>query len=105
MPQTMLTQQQVIDALRAFKLKYQRDLHISKIGLFGSYVRGEQRSDSDIDIIFDIDTDEKKTFDIFDYLELQKKLSEYLSAKIDLVMESSVKEELREIISKEAIYA
>ncbi len=59
----MITKKQIVDKIssNAFLI---RQYGISKIGLFGSYARQEQREDSDIDILIDFEGD-KETFDNF----------------------------------------
>lgn len=59
----MLSKEQIIDGISSHGLLI-RQHGISKIGLFGSFARQEQRSDSDIDILIDFQKD-KETFDNF----------------------------------------
>ena len=49
----MKTKEEVLNILRDYKLKAQVKYGITKLGLFGSYARGNQNDKSDIDIIFD----------------------------------------------------
>jgi len=55
---------------------------VRKIGIFGSYVRGEQREDSDIDIIVEFEKD-KATLENF--LDLAEYLERLLGRRIDLI--------------------
>jgi len=74
---------------------------VIEIGIFGSYVRGEEALTSDIDILVDFEQ-EGKTFD--NYIELKYFLEELLGIKVDLVMKGALKQELRDIILKETVY-
>ena len=74
---------------------------VIEIGIFGSYVRGEETLTSDIDILVDFEQ-EGKTFD--NYIELKYFLEELLGIKVDLVMKGALKQELKDIILQETIY-
>jgi hypothetical protein len=75
---------------------------IREIGVFGSYVRGEQREESDIDILVEFE-DGYKTFD--NYMELKFFLEEILNSKIDLVIKTTIRDEIKQNILSEVIYA
>ncbi|MFC1770602.1 nucleotidyltransferase family protein [Candidatus Margulisiibacteriota bacterium] len=61
--------------------------NVNAIGIFGSYVRQEQKKDSDLDILVDF----SKTVGLFKFLELEEYLSENLNLKIDLVSKGALK--------------
>ncbi|MBS4039960.1 MAG: nucleotidyltransferase family protein [Flavobacteriales bacterium] len=62
--------------------------HVSKIALFGSFVRDEQHSNSDIDILVEFE----KKFETFDnYMDLKFYLEDLFDRKVDLVIISSIK--------------
>jgi predicted nucleotidyltransferase len=67
----MTSKDNIFNTIQAHKINLLA-FGIDKIGLFGSYVRNEQSSNSDIDILIDF-LPEKETFDnymaIYDYLE------------------------------------
>ena len=69
------------------------------VGVFGSYVRGEQRRRSDLDLLADL-TDRVSLLEL---VGAELYLSEVLGVKVDLVPKRAVREELREVIFKEAI--
>lgn len=97
-----MKRQQVLQQLQSQKKYLQETFGLTKIGLFGSVSRGDNRADSDIDILFEID--DKKKFSMFQYLKLNKYLEENLHSSIDLVRESTIKEELKPYINKDLIY-
>lgn len=67
---------------------------VTEIGIFGSYVRGEQKSDSDIDILISL-TDPPR-IDLLDLIELEYYLSDLLGQKVDV----AIKKNLRKRIGK-----
>ena len=76
--------------------------HISELGIFGSYVRGEETSESDIDILVSFDSDFH--FGLVTYCELENYLSSALDIPVDLVMKDSLKKEVGNHILKEVLY-
>jgi predicted nucleotidyltransferase len=73
---------------------------VKKIGIFGSYSRGEQRKSSDIDILVDYYEDPS----LFEFLDLEYYLEDILKNKVDLVMENSLKHYIGKHILSEVIY-
>lgn len=70
----------------------------SKIGVFGSFARGEERKDSDIDIMIEL----KVRIDLFDFSELQEDLAEKLGLKVDLLTFNTIKNQrLKNYIEKD----
>ncbi len=74
---------------------------VRRIGLFGSYVRGEEREESDIDLIVEFDAG-KKNYDNF--IELCFFLEELLGRKVDLLTPESLSPFIRPFIEKDAYY-
>jgi len=75
---------------------------VKRIGVFGSYIKGKQKPDSDIDMLVEFEKG-RKTFD--NYMELKFFLEELLKNKVDLVISESIKPELRPYILKSVKYA
>jgi uncharacterized protein len=69
--------------------------------VFGSYVRGEQKKNSDIDIAIKYDISSKKTY--FDIIDLEDKLSSIFGKKVDLGIYDSINPYIIEQIKKEMI--
>lgn len=63
---------------------YFKDKPVKKVYLFGSYARGEANTDSDVDLIIDID-DTNKRISLFDFIRLQLGIENALNKKVDLV--------------------
>ena len=75
---------------------------VKRIGIFGSYVRGEERRGSDLDILVEFHPDAE--IDLIKFVELEEYLSELLGIKVDLVMKSSLKPRIRRRVLEEVIY-
>ena len=87
----------VIEQHRA-ELKSQ--FHVEKIGVFGSYARGDQKKRSDIDFLVAFD----ETIGLFTLSGLYIYLQEQLGRKVDVVPFNSLRPELREYVLKDLIY-
>lgn len=74
---------------------------ISRLGIFGSYIKGCPSENSDIDILI-VFKPNMKTFD--NYIDLKFYLEELLNKKIDLVIEENIREELKEEILRSVHY-
>lgn len=68
--------------------------------LFGSYVRGEERPRSDLDVLVELGD---KPIGLFKYIKLESFLSEKLGVKIDLVDKQGLKPALGQQILREAV--
>ena len=72
---------------------------VQKAALFGSFVRGEQRQDSDIDILVEFKNRENKT--LLDLVGLELELEELLNHKVDVLTYHSIHPLLKDYILKE----
>jgi len=73
---------------------------VKEIGIFGSFVRGEEREDSDIDILVEFE----KPIGFFKFLELEEYLSNLIGRKVDLVSKKALKPRIGKHILREVIY-
>jgi len=73
---------------------------IREIGIFGSYLRGEQKRKSDVDILVDFE----KTVSFFEFLSLEGELSSLTGKKVDLVMKTALKPGIGKHILSEVVY-
>ena len=71
---------------------------VKKIGLFGSYTKDEQKQKSDIDFLIEF-----KTIDFDKYIYILNLLEKIFQRKIDLVIETDLKPELK-YVRNEAKY-
>jgi len=72
---------------------------VAVVGVFGSYVRGQQKGQSDLDLLVDI----LHPISLLELVGAEIYLSEVLGSRVDLVPKRDVREELRETILAEAI--
>jgi hypothetical protein len=72
---------------------------VRSLGIFGSYVRGQQKRKSDIDILVDFDRDPT----LFTFIRLENRLSSELGLKVDLVMKDALKPAIGRHILQEVI--
>ncbi|MEK7658770.1 MAG: nucleotidyltransferase family protein [Patescibacteria group bacterium] len=73
---------------------------VKKIGIFGSYSRGEQRKTSDVDILVEFYEEPS----LFEFIRLERYLKNILKIKVDLVMKDSLKPYIGKHILDEVIY-
>lgn len=74
--------------------------HVKQLGIFGSYARGDQNEQSDLDILVDFDA----PVGLFDFIRLENYLSEIVEKKVDLVTRRALKPIIRADVLKEVIY-
>jgi predicted nucleotidyltransferase len=73
---------------------------VKRLGIFGSFVRGEQQPDSDLDILVDFEVAPS----FFEFMRLENQLQELLGHKVDLVMTRALKPNIGERILHEVVY-
>ena len=73
---------------------------VKSLSIFGSVARGEERPDSDVDML--VEFDGATTFDR--YMDTKFYLEELLSSRVDLVVSQALKPRLKENIMKDLIY-
>lgn len=90
---------QIIKKLKEIRPIIEKKYSVKNLELFGSYIRGEQKKKSDLDILVEF----YETVDLFKYIELENYLSEKLGVKVDLVMKDTLKPRIKDRILNEAI--
>lgn len=73
---------------------------VMSLGIFGSYVRGEQTPDSDLDILVEFD---ERPLTLLQFIALEYELSNRLQMKVDLVEKSILKPTLGQRILQEVV--
>ncbi|MDD3052575.1 MAG: nucleotidyltransferase domain-containing protein [Candidatus Cloacimonetes bacterium] len=95
-----ISMNEIITLLRAFKNDNKERYRIEKLGLFGSYVKGNYSYDSDVDIVI-----ETNTVDLFKLVHLKEELEKFLNKKVDIVRyRKRMNSYLKQHIDEEAIY-
>ena len=97
----MKTIEEVKRLLEEYKEFLNDKFGIKEIGIFGSYVRNEQKERSDIDILVEFKNG-YKTFD--NYMDLKDFLENLLGIDVDLVVKTALKPRLKEVILQEVVY-
>jgi len=95
----MKTRQEIEEVLSKEKKHLKDEFHVQGIGLFGSYARGEERPESDIDLLVDFD----EPIGLFRYIELEDYLSDLLGLKVDLVTRNALKPRIGKNILQEVV--
>ena len=94
------------DKIKIILKKHESELRekygIKEMGVFGSYMRGEQKKGSDIDILVEFYPDAE--MDLITFVELEEYLSDLLGIKVDLVLKSALKPRIGKNILKEVVY-
>ena len=89
----------VIETLRRHRAEM-RGFSVSRLAVFGSLARGQERQDSDVDIL--VAFEGRTTFDR--YFDLKFWLEELLGRPVDLVTENALRPEMAAEVHEEAVY-
>lgn len=73
---------------------------IKKIGIFGSYVRREQKEDSDLDILVEFED----PVSLFEFMDVEDFLTQILGVKVDLVSKNALKPRIGKHILEDVVY-
>ncbi|TXI93817.1 MAG: hypothetical protein E6Q33_02300 [Neisseriales bacterium] len=96
-----MTKIEILDYLTAHKAEFKEQFGVIRIGLFGSFARGEQNEDSDLDLAVEIAKERKSLKNFFGF---KRELEVQFGRKIDLVIESAFKPLVSEQMQKDIIY-
>jgi len=90
---------EIIGKLRQNFPEITQRFQVKALLLFGSYVKGRQKNKSDLDIL--VEFREPPSF--FEFLALERHLSDLLGVKVDLVMKEALKPTIGKHVMAEAI--
>ena len=93
--------EKIVEYLKNNKSFFYDKFGVTRMGIFGSFVRDEQTFSSDIDMVVEI---EKSRKNIHSFLQLKRFLEKELAKKIDLGFEHSLKPVIRDKIKGQIIY-
>ncbi len=88
-----------LDNIKSKVLSILKSNKVTRAGIFGSYARGEDKENSDIDILVELNED----LSLLEVIRLKNLLEKTIKKKVDLVEYSLIRKELRDIILKEEI--
>jgi predicted nucleotidyltransferase len=84
---------------RQYLPKLKQEYNISYLGIFGSYIHGEQIEDSDLDILVEF----SKEPDLLEFIGLKQELSEILGVEVNLDMKTALKPRIGKKILEEVM--
>jgi len=94
----METKEEIRETLKRFKPILKEKFKVKEIGIFGSWVRGEESEESDVDIL--VESYKPIGWEFIDFKEF---LEEILGRKMDLVTVRALKPQLKDKILKEVV--
>jgi len=95
----MTTKEQILKVLAENKGRLQAGFKVRKLALFGSYARGDQREDSDVDILVEVDPSIG-----LEFVTLCETIEKLLGMRADVVSSRAVKPDGWKVIEPELIY-
>ena len=91
---------EIKEIIDTHKNELRKEHGLKEIGVFGSYVRGAQRADSDLDILIEFE----KPVGFVKFLRLESRLSELLGVRVEMVTKKALKPFIGKRILQEVIY-
>jgi len=92
---------EILEYLESRKSYLYEKFGVIKFGIFGSFIRNENNSKSDLDIVVEL-LPEKK--DIHNFLELKRFLEKELGVRVDIGFENAIKPYIKEKIKDKIVY-
>ena len=96
----MKTLPEIERILKGLKPILRENFKVKEIGIFGSFVRGEQKETSDLDLLVEF----IEPIGLIKYASLQNFLSDRVGAQVDLITKLGLKPKISEQVSKEVVY-
>ena len=96
-----LSLERITNILKEHKEELKEKYGVKEIGIFGSYVRGEYKEKSDLDILVEFEEDAK--IGLLRFVNMENRLSELIGVKVDLVEKSALKPRIGRHILKEVV--
>ncbi len=94
-----MNREEVLRRLRQHKDRLMAEYRLTRLELFGSFVRDAQTPGSDVDILVEYET----APGLFDFIRLKNTLSGLLGAEVDLVMKEALRPRIGRRVLREAI--
>ncbi len=90
----------LVELIRSHMESLKKEYNVASLALFGSYVRGEQTPESDVDILVEFSA----PVGFFKFLDLEERLSSILGREVDLVSKNGLKPMIRESVLNSLFY-
>jgi uncharacterized protein len=94
-----------LDEVKGVLSRHKQELRekygVTEIGVFGSYARGRQKKQSDIDLL--VELDESSNLTLLGFVRLEDYLSELLGVKVDLVEKHVLKQRIGQHVLAEVV--
>ena len=95
----MKTLKEIKSTLETIKPTLKAQFKVKTIGVFGSFVRGEQKQQSDVDVLVEFE----EPVGLFEFIDLEMYLSDLLGVKVDLVSKKALKPYIGKRILEEVV--
>jgi hypothetical protein len=92
--------EEIKEIIEQNRSELKREFHVEKIGVFGSYARGDQKKRSDIDFLVTFD----ESISIFTLGGLYEYLKEIMGTNIDVVPIEDLRPEFSDGVMKDVVY-
>jgi predicted nucleotidyltransferase len=96
----MKTFEEIKEIIQEHKEDLKKEYGVKEIGIFGSYVRGVQKTVSDVDILIELE----RPIGFVKFLKLEKRISDILGVKVELVTKDALKPYIGQRILQEVQY-
>jgi uncharacterized protein len=96
----MKAKDQILMVLREQLPQLKSTYGVKKIGLFGSYSRGDQNAASDVDLLVEFE----RPIGFFKFIELENYLAEKLGIKAELVTDDALKPLIKPAVMSQVVY-
>lgn len=95
----MRTREDIINLLAENKTELMKRFKLQKLALFGSYARGDQREESDVDILVDVDPSIG-----LEFVTMAERIEKLLGLHVEVVSRKAIKPRALKMIEQELIY-
>ena len=96
----MKTLEEIKELIQKHKEEFRKQYGLKEIGIFGSYVRGEQGTESDLDLLIELE----KPIGFVKFMRLERALSELLEIQVEMVTKKALKPHIGKRILQEVRY-
>ena len=92
--------EQITGKLATLKPELEAEFPIGKLGVFGSYARGEHGSESDLDVLVEF----TEPVTLFELVRLENELTTRLGVEVDLITRASLKPGIDARVAEDIVY-